>query len=208
MPHLLDLILIAVPVILAVRGHRRGLVRSVSGIVRLTAAVLLTVALTAPVARFLDNTFLYSPVRGHIGERLETLAEKTDGEVSDLYKKLPAPMRAHLNGRWEADADIQETVSDWSDTISRAISGALSRMLATVLVFLLISFALKFGLRMLSGIIHATPLAGVDRLLGLLSGVIAGVAAVWLLSCILSPFLVTVGRPEWAAESWLLRMAV
>ncbi len=206
MPTFLDCLLLALLIFPAIRGYRRGLVRSVLGVGRLLVVVLLTVALISPVADLLDKHLLSSPIKNAVGTRIDALVAQTEGGVEELYAALPASLRAYLTESDIAVPSVDAAAERWTDTISHAVSGALASVLSTLLVFVLASVALTFGLKLLSGIIHAVPIvAGLDRLLGLVAGVLTGVAIVALASRFLAPFLIAMGRPEWVEASWLLR---
>ncbi len=208
MPSLLDILLLGLLAVFAIRGYRRGLVRSLVGIGRLVAAVILTVAVSSPVSQFLDDRLINPPVHDYVAERLTAVAARTEGGVAELYDALPAPLRAHLGESDMLFADMDTAVAHWTDTISRTVSGAVSSVLASVAVFILAWFGLTLGLKLLSGVIHAIPLvATFDRLLGLGAGLLAGVAVVAISARVLSPLLVALGRPEWVDASWLLQMA-
>lgn len=207
MPSVLDVLLLALLVIFAVRCYRRGLVRSLIGIGRLILAVLLTVALSSPVAGLLEERIVEPSVRERVGERLSALAACTEGGVAELYEAIPSPLRAHLTKEDTTPWDVEVAVTRWTDRISHTVSHALASLLATVLVFLVAFVMLPWVLRLLSRLIRAIPLiAGLDRLLGLSLGLLGGIAAVALVSRVLFPLLVAVGRPEWVETSHILHL--
>lgn len=207
MPSLLDVLFLALFLLFVIRGYRRGLVHSLLGVGRLVLAVLLTVALATPVARLLDTAIIRPPVQTCVGERLTSLAARTEGGVAELYASVPSPLRAHLTVGDAAVANLDEAVTRWTDTVSRALSGAVATIFATVLVFLVALVTLPWLLRLLSRVVRAIPLvSGIDRLLGLTLGGVAGVAVVALFSRFIAALLVALGRPEWVEASRVLQL--
>ena len=207
MRSLLDVLLVAVIVLFAVLGYRRGLVRSLAGVGRLILAVLVTGVLATPVSGLLDAKLIRPPVQNYVGERLSAIAARTEGGVSALYDAIPPFLRVHLSEGDVAAPSLGVAVIRWADTISRAISGAVSSLLGTVLVFLVAFVTVPLVLRLLSSIVRAIPLvSGIDRLLGLALGGAVGIAAVALSSRMIAALLVAFGRPEWVEASRILHL--
>ena len=207
MPSLLDVLFVAALVFLAVLGYRRGLVRSLAGIGRLILSVILTGILSTPVARLLETRVIHPPVEGYVGEKLATIAARTEGGVAEFYAAIPAWLRAHLTVGDAAVASLDAAVARWTETVSRAVSGAISSLLATVLVFIVAFLTLPALLRLLSRVVRAIPLlSGIDRLLGLALGILTGFAAVALASRVIAALLIASGRPDWVEASCILQL--
>ncbi len=201
----LDILFLIPPALLAVRGYRRGLMRSLLGVGRLIPAVLLTVVLSSPVSRWLDEKILYPPIHATVSTRLSAMAARVDWRVENLYASLPLSLRAHVPEAEAVSDDIGEAIAQWSDTAAQRISGAVAALLATVLIFAAAYFLLSLGLRLLSRILHATPLAGVDRVCGLGVGFLAGGTVAYLTARVLSAALLAIGRYAWVENSVVLR---
>ncbi len=204
MPIALDVLCLVLLAVMAFRGYRRGLVASVLGAGRFFIAIILTVALTSPVAGLLNDHLINPPVYGYVNGRLVALADKTEGSAAELLESMPEILSNQLGDNVSAEGRLDTLVEEWSETISQSISGAVSSVIATVLLFVLFMLLLSLSIKLIAGLIHATPLASVDRILGLVLGLITGLGISVLAARLLTPALTALGKEAWVEASRLL----
>ncbi len=96
MPYVMDALFLGLFIFFAVRGYRRGLVRSLLGVGRLILAVLLTAALSAPVADVLEQRLFHSPIQDAVGEHAEAMVETAGHAVSGAIASLLATVTVFL----------------------------------------------------------------------------------------------------------------
>ncbi len=205
MSYILDLILVALLVIFAIVGYRRGFVASILKSGRFFLAVILTIALTNPVATLLNDNFINPPIYDAVSGKLTDVADSVKGNASDFYEEIPAILQGQLDDKMsESEGDIDEAVEEWSQEISGKISWAVSKIIAVILLFVALMLLLSILVKILSAIVRATPLGGVDRILGLVLGLAVGVAMMLLVSRFVAPVLTAFGQGELVESSFLL----
>ncbi len=75
----------------------------------------------------------------------------------------------------------------------------------TVGIFLAMYALLTVALRLLSRLVHLSPLAGLDRIGGLAAGLLLSTVAVWLCGGVIAAVSTAVGHSEWLGDSVILR---
>ncbi|MDY9920565.1 MAG: CvpA family protein [Synergistota bacterium] len=86
------------------------------------------------------------------------------------------------------------------------INESVSQLAAIILVWLVISIIVAFIRQMMKGLISAISLSGIDRLLGILSGLLKTFIAVYVVM-IGGLLLAPVVEPTWMTESDIIRYA-
>ncbi|MCL2456578.1 MAG: CvpA family protein, partial [Defluviitaleaceae bacterium] len=139
--NLLDIAILVLVAICALVGYRRGLIRTVYGLVSFFVSLFLSHKLYPHVAKFLQSTPLFEMIREQIKNTLglgemvtEFAAERQEEIVASL--RLPAPLRALLSEQIDIHGVLQ------IDTIENYISGFFADIaingIALVLVFLIV----------------------------------------------------------------------
>ncbi len=201
----LDILFLVLIVLFAIRGFIRGFVASILKSARFFLAVILAIVLTAPVAGLINDHVIHPPVYRFVNNKIESLADRAEGNGVALYENLPGLMKNQLDVESEDLAgSLDGYVTEWSETISQKISGGISGVIAVVTLFIVFMLLLSLVIKLVAGLIHAGPLATLDRLLGLGLGLVVGVAVVMLLAGFVSPILIAIGQEGMVESSFVL----
>ncbi len=206
MIYIVDLILLGLLVFMAIRGYIRGFMESVLKSGRLLLSVILTLLLNKPVATLLNDKLINPPVYSMIHGKLSSLADKAEGSAGNLLASIPAALRQQLGDEVTATGSLDHLVEDWSETISQSISGAAAKIVAVILLFVAFMLLLTIVIKLLAGIIKASPLEKVDRILGLALGLLTGVALMLIAARLVAPIMVAVGQGELVESSFILKL--
>ena len=197
----LDFAVIAVLVVSAVYGYRRGLVYTAFRLASYFIALLLAVNLYPHVSRFLRESFVYDVIRERIGRsnnfgaaiRQYTLVPGLDDAVRDnnIINALPIPqhLREMLHNNNTPDMFEILRVGTIEDYITGFFANIVINVLSMLLVFLLVLLILRIAGSLLR-IVEWLPVIGtVNRFGGLVAGALIGVIVAWLGLSIATMFL-------------------
>ncbi len=206
MSYIIDLILLGLLIFFAIRGYLRGFLGSILKSGRFFLAVVLTVALTNPIAAIVDEKLINPPIYEAVNSKLTAIADTAGGSASRLLDSMPAILRNQLGEDITATGNLDRRVDEWSETISDKISFSIAKILTVILLFVALMLLLTILIKFLSAIIRATSLGKVDRILGLVLGLFVGIAVMLLASRFLAPILTAVGQEALVESSVLLRI--
>lgn len=174
----LDLVVIALLVLGAFRGLRRGLIRSVLGLAGLVLGLVLASQLYRPLADYLELHYgtvsrMASGISPHL-PLASTVASAPAGESGALVsaiENLPLP---ELVSRYLLTISEQAAALPSAATVGEALSHLLAASIVGVLCFVAVFAATQVVALLLSaaisGLVSVTPLVIVDRLAGLALG--------------------------------------
>lgn len=190
MAYLLDGLLVALFVLCVYVGWRRGFIKTISGLIALAAAVLVSTALCGPIADLVYTNAVEPTVVETLEAQLtaETLPESA--EIDMALEKLPAFVTGLLEagevGNGEAILGKMETLAA-GETAARAMMDRvitpivlpLLEMLCSVLLFILVYCIATIVLRVLGLVAKLPVLKQLNNLLGVVAGALTG--AVWVI---------------------------
>lgn len=188
MTYLLDAVVIIIFLLCVFIGHKRGFIKTVTGIVAFLAALAVSALLSGPAAEFIYE----KAVEPSIVETVNTQLEQSEGtaieSLDSAYQSLPAVVKNLL-----AQTGI-ENVDDLSIRLPMGGNGTMGHSFASVieptllpllkslcslLLFLLIYIVVSIVLRALNIVAKLPLLKQVNKTLGLVGGIISG--ALWAL---------------------------
>lgn len=190
MAYLFDGLLVALFALCVYLGWRRGFIRSVSGLIAVAAALLLSTALCAPIADLVYTNALEPTIVSTLEEQLPAQVVPETAEIDMALEKLPPfvvnLLEAGEVGTGEAVLEKLETLSV-GETAAAAIMERvvtpvvlpLLEALCSVILFTIIYFIAIILLRVLDLVAKLPVLKQLNGLLGVVGGAVSG--AVWVI---------------------------
>ncbi len=207
MTYIVDIVLVGLLVIMAVRGCVQGFLKTILKSGRFFLAVLLTVALTSPVAALLNDNLINPPIYSAVNGKLTELADAAEGSADSLLESVPAFLKNQLGENISTTGKLEQLVDEWSETISQSISGAISTVLAVILLFVALMLLLTILIKILSSVIEKIKLLDtVNRVLGLVLGLLVGGALMLLAARVVAPILTALGQDALVDSSFILKL--
>ena len=195
----LDGILIVLILIFAVVGGRRGLFRSIRGILSVLCSFAAAMIFCRRFGDYLNRAFFSPRVQKIVSDALTRATggapvEQIMEEKPDILTDFLRVFSTTLTQLQQKTAELlSENFGDVGAAVARAVSDPISEKLSYAVAFLLLFIAasLLFGLlfRLIGKLLHLPVLRQADRLLGVFGGAIGGVLVCWVLSCVFSMFL-------------------
>ncbi len=164
-------------------GYRKGLMKTALGMLGLVLAVLAVWLLHPVVEGVIDEyTSLYEMTQDAVAqmlmEEMEEAKAKTQAEKEEVAETF---LPAFLSESVMADLGENATTSDFVEGVSRAAAGLVVSLVAALATFV-VAFVLIRVLISFSGIFNWIPgIREINRLGGGLLGLLRGVVILWLL---------------------------
>ncbi|MDO5425168.1 MAG: CvpA family protein [Eubacteriales bacterium] len=190
--NLLTVIVLLIILLDAVRGYRRGFIKTLTSMVFLILTLVLVYFTTPYVRDFLkEHTEVYTYVEercealvGSAGE--ERLSDTTAQEQYIESLKLPEFLKEQL-----IENNNQENYAAMAvDSFLEYLAGFLANVILTILVyvvtFLLVRIVLSVAVFALSALAELPVLHSLNRILGFVLGAAQGVVFVWLVFLVLT----------------------
>ena len=199
--NLLDVILIAILVLFAFAGYKRGLIQTVFKLVSFFVAIVLSYLLYPYVSQTLRQTPVFAILKANIEDAMnlrgvvESHAAQTQTDLINSLS-LPAVLRdaLHLNNT----PDVYEllNVRSIEDYISSFFSNITLNVMSMVLVFILVWLVM----RLIGGalnIVSKLPVINLfNRAGGLVAGLAMGLLIVWVGLTLMNLFILNTSFPE------------
>jgi uncharacterized membrane protein required for colicin V production len=191
----IDLLLLALIVVCTAGGIKRGFIRTSMGIITVIAALLGAWYFKPAVSAWLNETYLAEKITEPIAEFIRQLLVPSldSGEaIPRLFADMPDAF-ASLLSRYGADAaSAQSSVAGATDPatalahfLAQPAVVIISDTLAFIMLFFGISLALTIIMRLLDLIFKLPVLSALNRVGGLLIGLIIGALYAWVISYVL-----------------------
>ena len=214
--NILEIIIIALTVLFAVTGYRKGFVRKLASLLSLVVSVVLVSMCLPYVTDFLKNsTPVYDVIvkqcRGIMEEQIESVlaAGSMTGSASDLYgdagldtyrtgvqeeiaansylqeeliERLPLPraFREQLLDNNNSEGYQKLGVSTFSDYVVNFSATVILNVVSFIVAFLLVQIALRLVIAALDILSQAPVLSLLNRVAGLLLGLLQMLFLLWI----------------------------
>lgn len=185
----IDVLLVATIVFLAVKNCISGIMHTVYHIGKFIAAILSAIILGKPLGTLISNRFManklsdlvYGKISEYVsGEKLsEFFADIPEG-FAKIVKLFGVDLEAICQQYSNAE-NSEAVLRDMSQTISGPIANMISAIIAYVLIFVVVFVVLTIVFKGLEKI-KIPVLTGVDKILGLVFGLALGVFSASLLA--------------------------
>lgn len=192
---LLSIAVIVLWLFAAVRGFRRGLVRTAISMVSFLLIMILVSAISPVVNRILiERTGIKEQLEVRCGEALETvLPDGTEPDRSQqisVIEELPIPMLLKKELLEHNNSEVYNDLSaeTFRDYVSAFLTSAVVQILVYVVSFLLALVVLKVIVNVLDLFAGLPILGGINRLGGFMLGIISGLLYLWIFFLIITVF--------------------
>lgn len=175
-------------------GFQRGFLRTIVGMSSLLISLALVVALSPLVTDFITRkTSFKETVYESIDEKLmEMVKEKTAGTTEEIKRVLddsfiPSLVLQSFNDKISDRLAPDEYVHNASMYMASKVTQALGILVTLVLSFIVLKLIL-----ILTGLISKVPIiSGVNKIFGIVLGLVRGLILVWILCYVITVFSYT-----------------
>ena len=186
-----DLILLGLFAYCVIKHFLGGLTKSVFGIGKFIASVLMALLFGKLIAGLLADGIVGSAISYGVFYRLK---EYVNGEeLKDFFNNVPAGFERfakligadveELKAQYQLAASNDDTLREMADNLSRPLAETVSGILGYILVFLVVFIALTIVIALLRNI-KIPVISTLDKWLGLALGVILGLFSTSLLATV------------------------
>lgn len=211
----IDLILVVLAAFIIIRCWRRGLVKSVIGLVCDIVAAVAAYALTPLVSDFLCSHVFLDRISASIDSTVRSAASTPVGtDVSTFLSKIPETLAGTLD-KFNVEGDslkgfisgLKDTgdaaVEKVSDFIARPTSQIISNTLSFIVLFVIILIVLRLLSKLIIVLFKAPIVSTVDHLAGLALGVVNALLILWIVSLVINVALGALGSyiPDWFGDT-------
>lgn len=205
-----DILIVAILVFCIWRGYRKGLIKTLFGLLGVVLAFVGALALKEPLGGYIDKSFVHAPVERFV---LSTISGSAVGEyekaiaeidIAAKLKEMPPAVSELLD---LAGVDANELAKNISSTgndakkelvnsIASPISETISKAIAFVILFIVLCILCIVAAKFLSAVCNLLPLGKqVNHIGGLLAGLIKG-GVIVLVLCTLVGVLSLTAQPD------------
>lgn len=190
MAYLVDGIIILILVLSIWSGHKRGFIKSVSGLMAFLAATLVAALLSGPVAGFVYDAVVEPDVVSTMEEYLVSTTENLEGGIDQALEALPAFVTNLLNKSGVttgADVLAKVTAAEEDVTLAQQIANQvveplvvpLLKAICLLVLFIVAYFLCSLVLRVLDVTAKLPLLKQLNKGLGAVGGAVTGL--LWVL---------------------------
>ena len=192
---IIDIIFSAITVLLVLKYTLKGFFASILDSAKGFVAAILAYLLRIPMAKLFNAWFMREGIVNWVNNSLIASVEGNDTFVDfvSLYEKMPWFFNSFLASFGLGDvSDLSgmdsasyDQIYDISYEVGSAISYALSTALAVLVLFIIIYIVLLFVVRLLDGVVEASSLGKINKILGFVWGLVVSFALIWISSFVL-----------------------
>lgn len=219
---IIDIVLVAVAVIIIVRGWKNGAVKGILSFAVNIVAAVVAYAFTPKLAALIYDNWILQKISSGIEKTVGSLARSGDGyDFAKLIEEMPEVFSNMLTKYGVKSASLEEFASGLSETgeaalrkvsdfIASPVSTIISNALAFIVIFIVALIVLKLASKLIITLFKAPLLKTADRLAGLLLGCLNAVIILWIVSIVVSHGITALGSvaPSWFGEDVVERSVV
>lgn len=187
---LVDLVAVVILVFFAFNGRRRGLVKTLSGLVALILAFYLAGALARMTAPYFSERYvspwLYESILPKMQPAEQTNEGSVNSQLGDALDQIGFPQDGVQDFLGDFKADLYDSVESAVDGASKSLGYKLTFAGCYLLYFLIFLIALRLLARLLDRIVRIPGLNFINRTLGLILGLLSGYLTILVVSYILT----------------------
>ncbi len=187
--NLLTIIMLLIIAFFAMRGYRKGLVKSFTSMFFFIAFSAGIYVLTPYISDFLKES---TPVYGMVEEKCREIIEekmehvtKTAGVSQDtLIEELELP--AFLEKQIQKQMDSSNTqITSAIDEVTKMIADKVLKILTFVVTIIVVNLIWRIGMMILKTATSLPGIHGIDRCAGMVFGGVQGLLIVWIILLII-----------------------
>lgn len=175
---ILDLIALAIILLYAIFGYKKGLIRSILGLASFFLAVVITMSMYTYAVDFLKRTGVEETIRKQITQSL--------GEDSIKTENMPKAIEDGINS----------TITSAKTSVADSLTNMVIKGICIFVFFFVVLFLLKLVIPLLDKVFSLPVLNEFNKVSGMLFGILSGLLILFILSSIMI-FLVS------NQDSWL-----
>jgi uncharacterized membrane protein required for colicin V production len=190
--NILVLVVIGILLLFTFLGYKAGLIKTVFSICSMIVALVLTLLISPQLSKALQAN---DKIVGYFSEKVESALDldKVDDSISDKLSgidKLPIPdsMKESLRKNDNSEAYDILGVSNSTEYISYSMACMIINALSFAITFLILLIGLRVLCLVLDIISKLPVLHQINKLAGLIAGVVRGMIVIWLLCIVLTMF--------------------
>lgn len=178
-----DLLIAAVIVFTVVKASKKGLIKSVTGLIKGAVSFIAAYAFTPLLGGLIYDKFMLARVSGGIEKTLLSLSGDGSGtyDLAGMFETMDSSLKQIID-RYGADtAEVAElckssaanesAVEKLADFIANPVADMLSSALAFIGIFVVVFLALTLLAIILDAIFHLPVLKGANKFLGFVFGI-------------------------------------
>lgn len=181
-----DILLIVLFGFLLVRGYIKGFIKTILGFGRLVLSIIITIIFGGEFSAWIDTKFINPPIYDAIHKKISEIADSATGSVDNFLAGITESYGGFID---TSSLQVGDSLDGLVESVSRSVSGAISIVVATIIGYIVLfvaAFLLLTLVLLLVDKIGKLPVIGkVDKLLGLLVGLVSGLVATCLAGTIL-----------------------
>ena len=192
-PLLIDLVALVLLLLFALNGRRRGIVKTLSGIIALILAFYLAGWLTQATTPYLSEHYVEPWLYNSIMPEMKPVADVQQpaedsivDQIGDALNKIGFPENSVQDFLDHFKIDVSSSLENAVTSTSRSLGYKLTYAGCYILYFLLLLLVLRLFARLLDSLAHIPGLNLINRMLGLLLGLLFGYLTILVVSYILS----------------------
>ena len=186
--NLIDIIVLAIILISAFVGYKRGFVKTAVGLVAFFVAIGLSLMFYKPLAVILTEKTsiddwivenLEHPKKVESGETMQIVEEKDSSEMGEeeatlqsVFEKLPDAIIEKI--------DIENAKQKATHEVALKVSELIMNLLSLIIIFVVVKFTLFIAELLLSGLMELPVLKQVNEILGMCVGAAIGFIEIYI----------------------------
>lgn len=190
--------ILAMLILFAVIGYKRGLIKKAVSLLSLIITLILVSFLTPYISQFIqEKTPIYTSIKEQclegMQEPLSTMESSTKSAQVEFINRLALPdsIKNSMLENNNADAYASLAVGQFSDYIAGYLAKWIVNAISYVAAFILINIALRVAFMALDIVSKLPIINGINKLAGMVVGLVEGVLVMWVIFITLTIFINT-----------------
>lgn len=178
---ILDAVVVAVFVISAVVGLKKGLMKMFFGIASFAVSGIAVFMLVSPFTAYVMHTELPDKVREHIQPPIESVFETSKGNVTPDEALERSGIPDFAVDFIQKSTDLEKVKDSFVETVTESAVSGIVKIFCMIIIFVGIHIVLSVIIWIIGGIMKNTVLGSFNRMLGAVIGVANAMIIVYLL---------------------------
>lgn len=178
---ILDAVVVAVFVISAVVGLKKGLMKMFFGIASFAVSGIAVFMLVSPFTAYVMHTELPDKVREHIQPPIESVFETSKGNVTPDEALERSGIPDFAVDFIQKSTDLEKVKDSFVETVTESAVSGIVKIVCMIIIFVGIHIVLSVIIWIIGGIMKNTVLGSFNRMLGAVIGVANAMIIVYLL---------------------------
>ncbi|WP_427340686.1 CvpA family protein [Caloranaerobacter sp. DY30410] len=189
-----DYVVIVILLVNGIGGLSKGLIITVFNLFGFILSLYIAKLYYPVIANFIKNNpnIIYT-IKKYVTTRVEIIMNKigNSGSIGDFFEilKLPSKLGENMINDPNVNSYMNNTINTASDMISTKLTGLFIDIISIIIVFLVAKFILYVIVSILDNIAQLPVLRQINKLAGLIFGLIKGIFILYILFAIITPVI-------------------